>query len=55
MTAVVDVTGRLRKMPAEANSPVSYSLLLGETRVPLNDLVGHSLRLDFEGVIRCIN
>jgi len=55
LTAVVDVTGRLRKMPAEANSPVSYSLLLGETRVPLNDLVGHSLRLDFEGVIRCIN
>lgn len=55
MTAVVDVTGRLRKMPAEADSPVNYSLLLGETRVPLNDLVGHSLRLDFEGVIRCMN
>jgi hypothetical protein len=55
LTAVVDVTGRLRKMPAEADSPVNYSLLLGETRVPLNDLVGHSLRLDFEGVIRCIN
>lgn len=55
MTAVVDVIGRLRKMPAEPDSPVSYSLLLGETRVPLNNFVGHSLRLDFEGVIRCIN
>jgi len=55
LTAVVDVTGRLRKMPVEAASPVSYSLLLGETRVPLNDLVGYSLRLDFDGVIRCIN
>ena len=55
MTAVVDVTGRLRKMPAEPDSPVSYSLLLGETRVPLNNLVGHPLMLEFEGVIRCIN
>lgn len=55
MTAVVDVTGRLRKMPAEAGSPVSYTLLLGEARVPLNDFVGQELRLDFDGVIRCIN
>ncbi|MDI9245048.1 DUF2797 domain-containing protein [Marinobacter sp. CHS3-4] len=55
MTAVVDVSGRLRKMPVEAASPVAYSLLLGETRIPLNDLVGYSLRLDFDGVIRCIN
>lgn len=55
MTAVVDVTGRLRKMPVEPDSPVSYSLLLGETRIPLNALVGYPLRLDFGGVIRCIN
>ena len=55
MTAVVDVTGRLRKMPAEPDSPVSYTLLLGETRVPLNNLVGHPLKLEFDGVIRCIN
>jgi hypothetical protein len=52
---VVDLTGRLRKMPAEAASPVSYSLLLGETRVPLNEFLGYPLRLDFDGVIRCIN
>lgn len=55
MTAIVDVAGRLRKMPAAADSPVSYSLLLGETRVPLNELVGYPLRLDFDGLIRCIN
>lgn len=55
MTAVVDVSGRLRKMPAEADSPVSYSLLLGETRLPLNEFLGYPLRLDFDGVIRCIN
>lgn len=55
MSAVVDITGRLRKMPAEADSPVSYSLLVGDTRIPLNDLIGYPLRLDFDGVIRCIN
>jgi len=55
LTAVVDVSGRLRKMPAEADSPVSYSLLLGETRLPLNEFLGYPLRLDFDGVIRCIN
>lgn len=55
MTPVVDVTGRLRKMPATAESPVSYSLLLGETRLPMNEFLGYPLRLDFDGVIRCIN
>lgn len=55
MTAVVDVTGRLRKMPAAVSSPVTYTLLLGETRVPLNELMGYPLRLDFDGVIRCIH
>lgn len=55
MSAVVDVSGRLRKMPAEASSPVGYNLLLGDTRVPMNELVGYPLRFDFEGVIRCIN
>ncbi|WP_404802756.1 DUF2797 domain-containing protein [Marinobacter confluentis] len=42
-------------MPAEAGSPVSYSLLLGDTRLPMNELLGQSVRLDFDGVIRCIN
>lgn len=55
MTAVVDVTGRLRKMPVQADSPVSYSLLLGATRLPINEFLGYPLRLDFDGVIRCIN
>ena len=55
MSAVVDESGRLRKMPVQAASPVAYSLLLGETRVPLNDLIGYTLKLDFDGVIRCIN
>ncbi len=55
MTAVVDVQGRLRKMPADAGHPVSYSIAVGDTRIPLNELLGYSIELDFDGVIRCIN
>lgn len=55
MSPVVDVTGRLRKMPAQADSPVSYSLRVGDTSVPMNELLGRPVRLDFDGVIRCIN
>jgi len=55
LSAPIDVTGRLRKMPAEAGNPVAYELKVGDTAVPLNELIGRTLRLDFEGVIRCIN
>ncbi|HAU19534.1 MAG TPA: DUF2797 domain-containing protein, partial [Marinobacter adhaerens] len=52
MSELIDVTGRLRKMPAEAGNPVAYSIAVGDTRIPLNDLIGRPLRLDFDGVIR---
>lgn len=55
MSDLIDVTGRLRKMPVMAGDPVTYSIAVGDTRIPLNDLIGRSLRLDFDGVIRCIH
>jgi len=55
LSELIDVTGRLRKMPAEAGNPVAYSIAVGDTRIPLNDLIGRPLRLDFDGVIRCIH
>ena len=55
MSALIDVSGRLRKMPVEAGEPVAYTLAVGDTRLPLNDLLGKSLRFDFDGVIRCIH
>lgn len=55
MTAIVDLSGRLRKMPVEAGTPVSYTIAVGDTRLPLNDLIGYPVQLDFDGVIRCIN
>lgn len=55
MSDLIDVTGRLRKMPAEAAAPVAYSIAVGDSRIPLNDFLGKRVHLDFDGVIRCIN
>jgi len=55
LSELIDVTGRLRKMPAEAGDPVSYTLAVGDHRVPLNEWIGRPVRLEFENVIRCIH
>ncbi|WP_417565625.1 DUF2797 domain-containing protein [Marinobacter sp.] len=55
MSESIDVTGRLRKMPAEAGTPVAYTIAVGDTRIPLNELIGRPLRFDFDGIIRCIH
>ncbi len=55
MSDLIDVSGRLRKMPAEAGEPVTYSIAVGDSRIPLNEYLGKQVRIDFEGVIRCIN
>ena len=51
----VDVSGRLRKMPASAGHPVEYQMRLGDEHVSLNDLIGQPISIEFDGVIRCIN
>jgi hypothetical protein len=55
LSELIDVTGRLRKMPASAEAPVSYQLAVGDARIDVNELVGRRVRLDFDGVIRCIH
>lgn len=47
--------GQLSKMQVKLDAPVSYSLVLGEVHLPLNDLLGKEIRLRFEGVINCIH
>jgi hypothetical protein len=42
-------------MPAEAGDPVTYTIAVGDTRIPLNELIGRPLRFDFDGIIRCIH
>lgn len=55
MSEQIDVSGRLRKMPVTVADPVAYTLAIGDSRIPLNDAIGKSIRIDFEGSIRCIH
>ena len=45
--------GLLRKMETQLDTPVSYRLPVGNTLVPMNELIGEMLELRHSGVIRC--
>ena len=47
--------GIARKMTTRLSAPVSYSLPLGDTQVPLNPLLGTHVRLQFSGQINCVH
>lgn len=47
--------GPASKMKTRLTGPVSYSLPLGDTLVPLNPLVGQPLKLHFTGQINCVH
>jgi len=49
------IEGELRKMIVELASPVRYQLPLGEHRVCLNDYLGQSIQLHYQGEIACAN
>jgi len=48
-------SGALSMLAAENLNPVAYSLPIGDSLVPLNDLLGKTLRLSSLGVINCIH
>ncbi|MGV8842387.1 MAG: DUF2797 domain-containing protein [Pseudomonas sp.] len=45
--------GAISKMRVSLGSPVQYSFRLGEQEVPVNPLIGKTLRLEFLGAIHC--
>lgn len=45
--------GSLSKMRARLDAPVQYAFRLGDLEVPVNPLVGKSLRLEYLGAIHC--
>jgi hypothetical protein len=47
--------GNLRKMITRAEATVEYELPLGEAKVPMNELIGSELTLDYAGEINCIH
>ena len=48
-------SGTLRKMETRLLDPVSYSMVLSDERVPLNELLGRSLQLVHTGRIFCVH
>lgn len=54
VTSMMDVIGGLRKMEVSPGKQVGYKLVLGESKVELNHLIGQSLRLEYIGKIHCI-
>lgn len=47
--------GAVRKMKTALSDPVSYTMLLGEHEMPLNDYLGKQLQLEYQGAINCIH
>lgn len=47
--------GTLRKMLSRLEQPVAYQIRLGEHKVDLNPLIEKPIKLQFSGVINCVN
>ncbi|MGB0468244.1 MAG: DUF2797 domain-containing protein [Pontibacterium sp.] len=47
--------GILQKMHTELSDPVQYRLPVGDTEIPLNNLIGQPVRLNWLGAINCIH
>jgi hypothetical protein len=48
-------SGNILKMRSEFADPVQYFLPLGDTALPMNELIGRSISLKFTGQINCIS
>ena len=48
-----EYAGNLDKMRVQLHEPVEYQLPLGDFYLPMNPLIGQSLRLHFSGTIHC--
>jgi hypothetical protein len=48
-------SGNIIKMRSEFADPVKYFLPVGETELPMNELIGKSIKLSFTGQINCIS
>lgn len=47
--------GALRKMKTALESPVQYQMVFGGELLPINDLLGQAVQLEFSGQINCIH
>ena len=51
----IQASGHLAKMDVQLADTVQYQLPLDDQRIALNDLMGHSIRLEHKGDIHCIH
>jgi hypothetical protein len=42
-------------METQLGSPIQYTLPVGDERIPLNDLIGRPIRLEWSGRIECVH
>ena len=47
-------TGQISKLRTNFNNPIEYSLPIGDDIIPLNNLIGKQVTLNFNHEIRCI-
>ena len=47
-------TGQISKLISNLESPIAYTLPIGENKVPLNNLIGKTITFEFDGEIRCV-
>lgn len=45
--------GALQKMRVQLDTPVQYTLRLGDAEIPVNPLIGRPVRLEYLGAIHC--
>lgn len=48
-------SGVVRKMKTRLDTPVGYTMLLGEQEIELNGYLGREVQLEYHGVINCIH
>ena len=51
----IQASGHIAKMDVQLADTVQYQLPLDDQRIALNDLIGHSIRLEHKGDIHCIH
>ena len=49
------IAGNIRKMQTTLQEPVGYEFVIGDEKVPLNDLLGQTISLEYSGAINCIH
>lgn len=54
MSSNADLSGNLRKMQAELDDVVHYTLMLDDMPVDMNARIGETIKLSFDGQINCI-